>query len=325
MKKSQWLIFVNTWLALFLLTLSAKADINTVEIRVLPESIVYDEYYSLGDIAELDGFDIETIQKLAKIKIGKSPIPGRSLYISHGKIRRNVNSFESTRQIKLILPSRPMVSRASIKISEKQLHDLALKEIRREFEDFDEVKITIKSKFKELYIPKGSVSYEMVRIGEKNQIGGYATWTLKLFIDDKEVKKLFVRAKAEVFDEVFVAKGKIPRGERITKAYLTPVRKNISKEKVGFVSEPEIVIGKQAKRDIYKNEAIEKTLVERPILIKKGAPIRLIYKTKNLLLTNLVKALKEGKRGDVIPVRPLTGKRTIYATVVDENSVEVTL
>ncbi|MBU2510919.1 flagellar basal body P-ring formation chaperone FlgA [bacterium] len=325
MKRSQWFVFTNTWLILIILTLYSKADINSVEIRVLPESIVYNEYYSLGDIAELDGFDVETIQKLAKIEIGKSPIPGRSLYISHGQIRKNVNAFESTRQINLILPSKAMISRASIKISEKQQHDLALKEIRNEFKDYDEVKITIKSKFNELYIPKGNVSYEMVRIGAKNQIGGYATWSLKLFVDGKEIKKLFVRAKAEVFDEVFVAKEKIARGDKITEDYLTSAKKNISKEKVGFVSESEFVVGKQAKRDIFKNEAVETTLVERPIIIKKGAPVKLIYKTKSLLLTNLVKALKEGKRGDVIPVRPLTGDRTIYATVIDENSVEVAL
>ena len=304
---------------------STLADINKIDIRVLPESIVYDEYYSLGDIAELDGFDVETIQKLAKIKVGKSPIPGRSLYVSHGNIRRYLKSFESERKINLILPSRPIVSRASIKITDKQLQDLAMKEIKADYKDYDEVKITVKTQFKTLYVPKGNVSYKMTRIGEQNKIGGYASWNLKLFIDGREFKTMFVRAKTQVFDEVFIAKDKIARGKKIQKSDLKPVLKNISKERVGFTSEPDLAVGKQAKRIIYKNETVNGKLVEMPIIIKKGTPIKLIYKTRNLTLTNLVKALKEGKKGDVIPVRPLTGNKTIYAKVIDENSVEVAL
>lgn len=325
MTQSRWFIIFNTFCILLFAAGYARADINSIEIRVIPESVVYDDYYSLGDIAELDGFDVDTIQKLAKIKIGKSPIPGRSLYVSHGKIRRNLNAFESTRELKLILPSRPVVSRASIKITEKQLHNLAQKEILATLKEYEEVKVTVTTRFKELYLPKGSVSYKMNRVGDPYKIGGYSSWSLTLFIDKKEVKKLFVRAKTEVFDEVLVAKEKITKGKKITKSDLKPIKKNISKERVGYQSEPDLVVGKQAKRDIFKNEALEKRLVERPVVIKKGAPVRLVYKTKNLLLTNLVKALKEGKRGDVIPVRPLTGERTIYATVIDANRVEVAL
>ncbi len=310
---------------LMLITARATAGINDIEIRVLPESIVYDEYYTLGDIAELDGFDIETIQKLARLQVGKSPLPGHSLLVSHGMIRRKINNFGSKREFKLNLPSKPMVSRASIKVTKEQLYELADKEIRSQYEGYDQVKITVKTKLKDIYLPKGKISYEMKRIGNKVRIGGYSTWSLSLLTNREEIKKVYVRAKVEVFDEVFVAKGKIRKGEKIAKADLTTITKNISGERVGYAAESDILVGKQAKRDILENESLKKNLVEKPVLIKKGAPIKLIYKTKNLFLTNIVKALKEGKKGDVIPVRPLTGKKTIYAVVIDENSVGVAL
>ncbi len=303
----------------------ATADIHTIEIRVLPESIVYEEYYSLGDIAELDGFDIETIQKLAKVQIGKSPMPGRSLLVSHGHIRSRLKKFDASHQFKLVLPSKPMVSRASVKIDKMQLRDLVDKEIRAGYKTYDQVKVEIKSKLRDVYLPKGIATYEISQVGGKHQIGGNSTWSLKLLVDGVEYKKVFVRAKITVYDDVLVAKSNIDKGEKIEQADLRSVKKNISQEKIGYRSEQKLIVGQQAKRDINKNESIAKKLVENPVLIRKGAPIKLVYKTRNLMLTNIVKALKEGKKGDVIPVRPLTGKRTIYAVVIDENSVEVAL
>lgn len=310
---------------MLLLPFSLLADINNIEIRVLPESIVYNDTYSLGDIAELDGFDIETIQKLAKVEIGKSPLPGRSLVVSHGGVRRRVNQFSTERELKLILPSKPTISRASIKITDGQLKELALKEITKAHQEYDNVNVTIRSQFRTLYLPKGNVSYEMKRVGKNAKIGGYSTWALSLLSDEKEVKKLYVRAKVEVFDEVFVAKGKIKKGAKISENDLTKITKNISRENPSYQSKKGLLVGKQARRDIQKNESIKNQLVENPILIKKGSPVKLIYKTKNMLLTNIVKALKAGKKGDIIPVRPTKGRRTIYAVVIDENNVEVAL
>ena len=161
--------------------------------------------------------------------------------------------------------------------------------------------------------------------GNAFQIGGNSTWTLKLLVDGIEIKKLFVRAKIEVFDEVFVAKSGIGKGDKIEEADLKYIKKNISRERVGYQTESKLIVGQQAKRSIQKNESVRKTLVEQPVLVRKGAPVTLVYKTKNVHFTNIVKALKEGKKGEIIPVRPLTGKRTIYAVVIDENNVRVAL
>jgi flagella basal body P-ring formation protein FlgA len=322
----RWRIFILygfIWLGLGLN--HSLADIRTIEIRVLPESIVYDEYYNLGDIAELDGFDIETIQKLAKLQIGKSPLPGRSLLVSHGSVHRQIKAIDADREFKIVLPSKPIVSRASIKISKEQLLDLVNNEIRNQFQEYEQVKIEIKTGLNDIYLPKGTATYELDRVGNSFQIGGNSTWALKLLVDGNEITKLFIRTKIEVIDEVFVAKKEIDKGDTIEKADLKSITKDISREKIGYQSEPKLIIGQQAKRDIQENESIKKSLVENPVLIKKGAPVKLIYKTKNLLLTNIVKALKEGKRGELIPVRPLTGERTIYAVVIDSNSVEVAL
>lgn len=325
MKQRVYSILLSFCLLALFSASGLSADIDSIEVRVLPESIVYNEYYNLGDIAELDGFDIETIQALAKLQIGKSPLPGRSYRVSQGILQRKIEQFTTDRKIKIVMSSKPIVSRASVKIDDQQIRQLVIKEINTYYSNYDQVEIEIRTKLKDVYLPKGQISYEVSRIGKSIKIGGISTWKFKLLVDGVEFKKLFVRAKISVFDDVVVAKSRIPRGEKIQKADVRTIKKNISKEHVGYKSEPRLLVGQKAQRDIGKNETVKKQYVDDPILIKKGSPIKLVYKTKNLLLTNIVKALKSGKKGDVIPVRPLQGDRTIYAIVMDENSVKVAL
>ncbi|MCP4755373.1 MAG: flagellar basal body P-ring formation protein FlgA [Proteobacteria bacterium] len=310
---------------LAILSFQARADINSIEIRILPESIVYGDYYLLGDIAELDGFDIETIQQMAKIQIGKSPLPGRSHRIYRNSVQKRLKSKFSKIQVKIILPTKPIVSRASIKIDRKQLETIALNEIRKHYKDFEEAKITIKTKLKDTFIPKGNASYKMKRIGKSNKIGGYSSWMLSLMLDEKEAKKILIRAKIEVFDEVVVAKGKIDKGDLIEHSDLAKMKKDISKERKGYRSSPDLLVGEYARRDIFKSEAVRSNLVERPIIVKKGAHIRVFYQSPNMYLANSAIAMKSGKKGDIIPFRTLKSRKTIYAVVVDSKNAKVTL
>lgn len=307
-----------------LLTFSAKAaDLDTIEIHVLPDSVVYGDNYLLGDIAELDGFDLDTIGKMAKMRIGRSPVPGRSQLISRGQISAKISRKFKNKKIKIIIPKRAMVSRASLRIPKEQIQEIITQEVQKQYSRFDNVNIAIKTRLKDLYIPKGNASYNLKRIGKSQRIGGYATWKLDLKLDDRIVKHLLVRVKVDVVDEVVVAKDKIKRGESIKESDLTTIKKNISRETWNYEPEPDLVVGQNARRDIQKNEPLRPGLVEKPMVLEKGSHVKLIYKTKNLYLTNMVMALRSGREGDVIPVRTLNSKKTIYAVVVDSKHVEV--
>lgn len=311
----------------FLLFFSPEtyASLDTIEIRILPESIAYGEYYVLGDIAELDGFDVETIQNLAKTKMGKSPLPGHSHIMSRHQIQNRLKRENSKLKLKLIMPSRPIISRASLKVTKNQLEKIILSEIQSQFKEFQDIKITVRTRLKDIYIPKGEASYKIKRLGKNVKIGGYSSWMLSLLLDQKEVKKILIRVKVSIFDEVIVAKGKITKGEQIKEEDVVKVKKDISKERKGFKSSQKLIIGEYARRDIYKNESLKTNLVEKPLLIKKGSHIKIIYQSASLYLTNIAVAMKSGKKGEVIPCRTLKSKKTVYAIVTDAKNAMILL
>lgn len=302
-----------------------NADINTIDIRILPEAIIYGDYYTLGDIAELDGFDIETIKELAKVQIGKAPLPGRSHLISTSQIKNRIKKRFAKHQLKLSMPKRAMVSRASIKITAKELKNIIMAEVKKQFNQHEDIRIHIKSRLKDVYIPKGNASYKISRIGDTLRVGGNSSWMLRLLLDEKETKKILVRLKVDVYNDVMVAKGMIPKGKKIEQEDLVSIKKNISKERKGYQSNSDIVVGEHARRDIYKNEALDKQLVEKPVIVVKGDHMKIVYKTPHLYLTNLAMALKSGRKGDMIPLRTLKSKKTIYAIITDAKRAEISL
>ena len=77
-------------------------------IRILlPESsVVEKETYRLGDIARLEGPDPYLIERLERIKIGRSPLPGRDLSVSRSIMLHGSDRQKSTQQRLSFLPAK---------------------------------------------------------------------------------------------------------------------------------------------------------------------------------------------------------------------------
>ncbi len=56
---------------------SAEASIDEIVVRILANAEVAGDLFTLGEVAEFDGFDVEGSASLAKLSLGRSPSPGR--------------------------------------------------------------------------------------------------------------------------------------------------------------------------------------------------------------------------------------------------------
>ncbi|MGK0289171.1 MAG: flagella basal body P-ring formation protein FlgA [bacterium] len=305
---------------------SVQANASSViEIRIMPDAIVYGERFSLGSVAEFEGYDSTKIKKLSKIDMGRSPLPGRSLILSQGLIKSRLRRIIKLSKVKLIMPKRPMVSRAALKITKKELDIIVTKEVAKLYNKFNDVNIHIQTRLRDTFIPKGEASYTIKRLGTNAVIGGYSTWKLQLKVDGKVEKRFWVRVKVDIVDKILVAKKRIQKGTIIRRADLKTIKRNISLDQKGLHPEQKLIIGQSARRDISANERVTKHVLEAPVIISEGKRIILEYKTKNLVMRTVVEALKDGKKGDIIPVKNLKSKRVIQAIVSNSAMVRVIL
>lgn len=320
------LIQLGISIALLALAPVAHAEeINLIEIRALSTASVQGEIFTLGQVAELDGFDIEKIQTLSAVKIGRSPQPGKSRKVTISQIKSGINRHLRMKEYKLHMATPLILTRTGQELAASKIENSVNSAIMEAHRDYEEVEIKIKTQIKPMLLPIGKLTLEVLRVGRSRLIGGPSSWKVRAMVDGKKFRELLVRADINVYGEVTVAKGQIKRGDKIAKKDLTTITRDISGEKVGFNPISEVAVGQQAKRDIHQNEVIKNHFTEAPIVMEKGNHVRVVYQSANLYLTNIGIAMKSGRKGDMIPIRLMDSKKTLYAVIKDSKIAEILL
>jgi flagella basal body P-ring formation protein FlgA len=86
-----------------------------------------------------------------------------------------------------------------------------------------------------------------------------------------------------------------------------------------------LVVGKQARRGLKEAAPIRLTDLATPVMIEKGAIVRMIYNGHGINLTALGHALEKGSAGDAIRVLNPQSKAVVQGTVTEINTVTVSL
>ena len=102
----------------------------------------------------------------------------------------------------------------------------------------------------------------------------------------------------------------------LQKVDLTTVQSNL-------INRVEEVLGKRTKRAISAHAVLTTDRIELPPLVKRGDVVLIIAESEGLRVTALGEVRKRGCRGENIRVLNLDSKKTIYARVVDTDTVEV--
>ena len=98
------------------------------------------------------------------------------------------------------------------------------------------------------------------------------------------------------------------------------IRGNFSKRPVNDVN---LAVGKMLKRGLPKGRMLTTDMLVEPLTVKKKSVVRLEARIKSLRVATLGVALKDGRAGDVIPVRNSASKKTVYGVVQEDGTVLV--
>ncbi len=315
-------------LALFLLlpsVLLAREYTEDQKIRVVfqDSAVVEGEEYQLNEVATLEGIDYGLIERFGKIKVGRSPLPGRSLTVTRSLIESRLRAAKlDTKRLTYPNGQSTKVTRAALKIPGEDLDQVVLQYIEEQHPD-EEVKPRLLSKSRDVFLPRGEVSYEIKEKGTFVKEAGYRTYDIQLSINGELSKTVPVRVYLKMYKEIFVAKDTIKRDEVIEEADLVKVRRNVDRLTSTYVTDKQQLVGKVASRAIGSNEVISGNSVVIPPVVKEGDRLLIVYETQNLILSAQGISMSKGRVGDRIPVRNVDSKTVVYAQVRDKNTVQV--
>lgn len=83
------------------------------------------------------------------------------------------------------------------------------------------------------------------------------------------------------------------------------------------------LIGMTPRNQIKEGNTVRLSDVDRPVLIKRGALVKINFNTSKISLSTIGKAVEKGGKGDVIQVKNNASQKIISAIVLGPNLVEV--
>jgi flagella basal body P-ring formation protein FlgA len=313
-------------LGLFIAEARAQgADPGRTHVRVLPNPHVNGETYTLGEIAELDGFDIKLLKELAALEIGRSPLPGRSMRLNDGMVRTRLRRVIDEEQLVLIVPDRAEVTRAALRVAGAEIEELVLARAAAESgTDPDDLRQELSGTIPDIVLPKGELEWQVEPLGRNIASSGERTYLIVARVNGQDAWRTTVRLKQKVYEQVVVAANPLRRNQVIEAQDVKVARRPLAgADPARVLGSLEEVVGKQARRPIGANERIQAEMLVEPPAVEEGGRVFVVYRTPRVILEVPGVALVNGHLGEFIPVKNLQSGKIVYGVIESGNTVRV--
>jgi flagella basal body P-ring formation protein FlgA len=300
----------------------AAAEMTTVRVRDKAE--IDDREVFLGQIAVIEGGDIQLIQKLKSIFIGKAPLPGksRSFDQQHLKMRLRYHQIDLS-AVYLELPQQVEILRSYVEIDKQKMEKIISDFIIQNSPQEDKI-----VRIKEIRLPqnvvlsKGRITYK-VRAPRSRELMGRCSIAVEFSVNGHSQKTVWATAMVEVLGPVVVTRRPLGRYKPITEDDIVLETMDLAVMPSNVISDPAAVLGKRTKRAIGAQIPLRTDVIELPPLVKRGDLVVIIAESKGLKITARGQVKKKGRRGERIPVVNVDSKKVLYARVLDANTVKV--
>ncbi len=131
-----------------------------------------------------------------------------------------------------------------------------------------------------------------------------------------------IPAQVMVYREIPVAAQDIARGQRITEAHLSSAVVNISTVRQAFAADNQVIIGREAKRNIGKGEVFKTALLDSPTTVRRGEIVVLESFAGTIKVSSSGTAMADGRLGQKIRVRNESSQRIVTGIVRGQGLVQ---
>ncbi|CVK19999.1 flagellar basal body P-ring formation chaperone FlgA [Sporomusa sphaeroides] len=301
-----------------------RVQAQGLTIVVAPESIVSGQHFTLGDIADISGNDIDRITRLRQIRLGNTPSPGRSFVFSQEilGIRLQAARADLTGTAWKI-PPQFRITAASQVLNGQLLIAEAEQFLQKQLAGADVV-ITPISQLGEVLLPPGAITYNMeLPYGVK--YNSPTTMSIGIQVAGQPFTVAQLRFNINRYEQVAVATRVLAGGELITADSISFERRDIGRMPPGYFTNPDKLLGLAVKRQLAPGTAITDSMVAKPVLITRGKTVTIVAKIGGIEVSVPGTALQSGSESQFIRVKNTSSNKIIIGQVVDETTVQVHL
>jgi flagella basal body P-ring formation protein FlgA len=142
-------------------------------------------------------------------------------------------------------------------------------------------------------------------------------------VDGKIAKKVTVPATIDVWSDVVLAAIPLGKYQIIEAKHVRIEKMNLARVPENAVLHIEQAVGSRTNRNIAVNSILRGDQLELPPVVKRGDVVQVVAESKRMKISVKARAKESGAEGKTIRVQNLRSKKTIYAQVVDSQTVQV--
>lgn len=297
---------------------------DSIRIQMLQQAFVDSQNVRLGQIAHITGREPAQVRKLEDLTIIPAPRPGQSRLIHPGHIESRLRQFGMDDSMFSVSSSGPVkVLRRATQMEAEKIRAAVQSFIKKHAPwHADQMKIGPIKFNHDLNLPYGRTHLRVSAPRHTDWLGA-VPFSVRVLVDGQMVKKVSVPARIEVWSDVVVAAKPLGRYQPIDAEDIKIEKMNLSRVPANVIVSAEEVVGLRTNRNIAVNAVLRQDQVEMPPLIKRGDVVRVVAESPVLKVVVQGKAKQDGGKGERIRIVNLASKKTIYAKVMDEKTVQV--
>lgn len=144
-------------------------------------------------------------------------------------------------------------------------------------------------------------------------------------VNDEDVRTFGVPVRLNVYNNVWVAKDMILRGEALSGANVALERKNVSDMAQNVLTSKIEPIGNLVRKTFNPGDVIDARFVESAPIVSKSSQVSVTFKSSLITITIPCMALDNGKVGDLVRVRSKQYKKDYTGRVTDSGMILVSI
>ncbi|MEE8434625.1 MAG: hypothetical protein V3S64_07545, partial [bacterium] len=191
----------------------AAGQEGVIEVRVLPLAEVFGEVFTLGEIAEMDGFNLDALARAADIEVGTAPLPGRELRLNANHLRSRLAGGGKGLRFRVVMPVEARVMRAAQVVPGEEISAAVLAQAAADTEVAEgaELRQKLAMPVADVIVPKGEIGIAAKLLGNHMVVGGSRVYRVSIAVNGKQAWKANLRVRQDIFQDVVVAQRRIRR------------------------------------------------------------------------------------------------------------------
>ncbi|MBW7996899.1 MAG: flagellar basal body P-ring formation protein FlgA [Candidatus Glassbacteria bacterium] len=277
----------------------------------------------LGQVADINGFDEDLINRLEQMPLGQAPLPGQTRTIERNDIRRQMATWRID-AVRVAIAGEPAVTvkRKGRSVTSGEITSLVEQWVTDSWRDRNVRTDVVFTRLPDELTLKEEDFTLSVLDPVRPQASGAMALSVAALDGDRVLARFPVSIRLRVWQEVAVAAADLKRGKIVSEDDILFSERELTGNRSQTISSVDQLVDKRLRRRVRAGDLLTAGHLENPPLVERGDKIILIVEYNGIRIGCAGKAWQKGGLGDRILVSTQYGKK-LTGVVKDGRTVVI--